>query len=394
MTNHFDAQLQSIDMTTLQPLVRQALRSETVEVTEWQRQQLHGGVVSDVYRFWGEGIDQGEIVPWSLILKVVQPSSQGGDPSRATYHTREVLAYQSGLLHDLPGGLLAPECYGIVGQPGGAHWLWLEDVGDDVAKNDVAGNDAGARWPVEHYGVVARHLGRFNGAYLMGRPIPSHPWLTNRGWWHEGPEERGAGIALLRSSLDHPLVARCFPPDVVEDVSRLCDEDEIFLEALNRLPRTFCHRDAFARNLFARRGEDGGYRTVAIDWAVAGTGALGEEIVPLVLASLFCFAVEMEQACTLDRIVFDGYLQGLAQAGWHGDPRLVRLGYTAGSGLRYGIRYLQLITSVLIDERRHAWAEQLYGRPIEEQADHGTAYFRFLLDLAAEARLLLSELGW
>jgi hypothetical protein len=268
-------------------------------------------------------------------------------------------------------------------QPGGSHWLWLEDVGDEL----------GTRWPVEHYGIVARHLGRFNGAYLMGRSIPSYPWLTSRGWWHEGPEERGAGITPLRSSLDHPLVARCFPPDVVEGVSRLCDEEEIFLDALDRLPRTFCHRDAFSRNLFARRREGDDYQTVAVDWALAGTGALGEEIVPLVLASLFCFAVEMEQARTLDKIVFDGYLQGLGEVGWHGDARLVRLGYAAGAGLRYGIRYLQLITSVLTDEKRHAWAEQLYGRPIEEQADHGAAYFRFILDLAAEARLLLSELG-
>jgi hypothetical protein len=35
--------LQSIDNATLTPLVRQALGSETVEVTSWDIQQVYGG---------------------------------------------------------------------------------------------------------------------------------------------------------------------------------------------------------------------------------------------------------------------------------------------------------------------------------------------------------------
>ena len=47
----------------------------------------------------------------------------------------------------------------------------------------------------------------------------------------------------------------------------------------------------------------------------------------------------MADARKLDQMVFDGYVEGLAEAGWHGDPRLVRLGYAASSALCFGIGY-------------------------------------------------------
>jgi hypothetical protein len=43
MRNGSGTQLQSIDSATLTPLVRQALGSETVEVIDWDYQELHGG---------------------------------------------------------------------------------------------------------------------------------------------------------------------------------------------------------------------------------------------------------------------------------------------------------------------------------------------------------------
>lgn len=44
MTNHTDLQLQSIDRATLTPLVRQALGRETVDVSDYRFQEIHGGV--------------------------------------------------------------------------------------------------------------------------------------------------------------------------------------------------------------------------------------------------------------------------------------------------------------------------------------------------------------
>lgn len=44
MSDEFDAQLQSIGQTALTPIVRHALGSETVEVTNWDYQQIYGGI--------------------------------------------------------------------------------------------------------------------------------------------------------------------------------------------------------------------------------------------------------------------------------------------------------------------------------------------------------------
>ena len=81
----------------------------------------------------------------------------------------------------------------------------------------------------------------------------------------------------------------------------------------------------------------GEYEMVAIDWAFAGTGAIGEEIALIVAATLLFFEVEMGEAAGLNRIVFDGYLEGLHETAREGDPRMVRLGYAVGSALRYGL---------------------------------------------------------
>jgi hypothetical protein len=53
------AQLAAIDQATLMPLVQSALNSETVEVTDWESEQLHGGMGlgTAIYRFAGQGRD-------------------------------------------------------------------------------------------------------------------------------------------------------------------------------------------------------------------------------------------------------------------------------------------------------------------------------------------------
>ncbi len=45
-------------------------------------------------------------------------------------------------------------------------------------------------------------------------------------------------------------------PDGVDGILRLWDERAAFLGALDRLPRTFCHMDAFRHSLSAQRGRE------------------------------------------------------------------------------------------------------------------------------------------
>lgn len=84
------------------------------------------------------------------------------------------------------------------------------------------------------------------------------------------------------------------------------------------------------------RGPDGRDETVAVDWAFLGTAAVGEELASLVCASVMLADADPDRVRELGETCFEGYLAGLRDAGWDGDPKLVRLGYAAGT-IRYGL---------------------------------------------------------
>jgi hypothetical protein len=377
------AQLAAIDRATLTPLVQSALKNETAEVTGWECAQLHGGIGlgTAIYRFSGEGHDQGQKVPWSLILKTLCPAEDNADVSAWNYYKREADAYQSRWLDDLPGGLAAPRSFGVVEHPDGTCWIWLEDVGDEI----------GSHWPLEHYGLVAYHAGQLNGAYLVERSLPSWPWLSSD--WLRGYIALSApAIPLIRNSLGHPLVRRAWPGDASARLFRLWEERDLFLDALDRLPQTLCHLDLFRRNLFARKTADGDDQTVVIDWAFAGRGAIGEELVPLILASVAFNEIDLTQAQALEDVVFEGYLEGLHDAGWRGDPRQVRLGYTAAT-LRFRFAELNRAMDMAFDESQHPFMEQVFGRSMEEIEDHWAQVGSLVDSLTDEARELMDVLG-
>jgi hypothetical protein len=290
-------------------------------------------------------------------------------------------AYRSEWFDDLPGGLAAPRSFDVVEHPDGTCWIWLEDVTDEI----------GSHWPLEHCGVVACHLGQFNGAYLVDRPLPSWSWLSS-GWLRHNTENCAPALMPFRNSLDHPLVRRWLPGDASDGFFRLWEERGVYLDALDRLPQTLCHFDIFRRNLFARRTAGGDHQTVAIDWAFAGRGAVGEELVPLVLASLIFYEVGLDKAQALEEIAFEGYLKGLHDVGWRGDPRQVRLGYAAAAGLRYKFNDIGRWLAVVLDENLHTMVLHTMGRPIGEVLDHVAQVGRFSDGLAGEARELIDTL--
>jgi hypothetical protein len=320
-------------------------------------------------------------VPWSLILKTLYPAEENSDVSAWNYYKREADAYQSGWLEDLPGGLAAPRHFGVIEHPDGTCWLWLEEVKDEI----------GSRWPLEHYNLVARHLGQFNATYLVERHPPSWPWLSS-GWLRRYIALSSPTIPLIRNSLDHPLVRRWLPGDASDRLFRLWEERDLYLDALDRLPQALCHLDVFRRNLFTRKTAAGDDQTVVIDWAFVGRGAIGEELAPLVFASTTFFEIDQVQVQELEGIVFEGYLEGLSDAGWRGDPRQVHLGYTAAS-LRYRIGDLGRIMSITLDESQHSWVEQALGHSIEEIEDNFAQNGILIDSLAEEARGLMETLG-
>jgi hypothetical protein len=377
--------LTGVDTTMLEPMVRDLLGEPTAVLAGWSCLPLGGGAGEGLglYRVSGSARVGADPLSWALVVKVYA-ATDGADPGAWDYPTREGLAYGSGLLDVLPGGLGAPRCLAVETQPDGTGWLWLEAVTDAHP----------GPWSLDRYAQVARELGRFNGAYLVGVPLPDQLWVSH-GWLRSWVETAGPALAELERLADSggPQVLQLlYPPAVIVELRRLWEERECFLTALDRLPRTFCHNDAFRRNLLHRE-TPAGEQLVALDWAYSGHGAVGEELVEVVLGSLFMFEAVGIRPHDLEAACFAGYVAGLREAGWAGNEVLVRLGYTAAAALRLTVGIVQLLLPVVTDPPPRLVVEDLFGRPYGEVVDGWAALWPFQFELAEEARALLPLAG-
>lgn len=383
-------EIKEIDSAMLTGPVRAALDSQTADIRHWEYHAIRYINTEEsnlgLYRFKGTARDGNEDHTWSMILKAVDAPLHDTDPSYWNYHRREIFAYEEGLLTALPGGMAAPRCFGIHKYSNGVCWLWLEDIS----------SPAGVRWSLTEYAQVARHLGQFNGAYLLDHPLPDFPWLSQhwmRGWlgYYEASGREVLELLQNKHFWEHPVLRYAFSDSITGEVLRLWKRHDQLLTALDRLPQTFCHLDAYRPNLFLRQDSRGSTQTVAVDWAFTGIAAVGEEIANLLGASLIWLECDAGEAKSLDEAVLSGYLDGLREAGWQGDPRVARLGYTASCALRWGIVGLWWLRS-LGDPGREAELETHWNRPLPELASQWGKTVTYIHGLAEEAYRLQHDL--
>lgn len=373
-----------IDSIHLQNLVSQSIRRPQLQLGDYGIDQLSGGTgegSQGIFRISGSGFDRGETVCWSLILKILVPPADLSAraiyaPDGFAYWRREADALASGLLDDLAPGLRAPHCYGVIEQPDGSLWLWMEEV----EKHPDT-------WNVSRFGETARLLGRWQGQYLMGKSLPKASWLTPTSWNRDFVEENAATIELLKHSLEKPWVRYAYPEDKLEELLWAWEEREVFYGALERLPQVFCHRDVFGRNLMDWQGE-----MVLIDWTYAGIGAVGEELTPLVQATYLWREVSEGVFQALEKGILTAYLEGLRELGWQGDAELVRLGYAASSALRYTIGTIRFGFLRLLDEHASPEVEDEQSRESRKSIDFWAETMRrYIFPLAREAHALAVE---
>jgi len=383
---------EAIDRSSLGDVVGRALGQDGLELGAWECRPLVYDVRNvgalGVYRLDGTAHGDGTSYPWSVVLKIVRnPAgveigpgitvpSEELPPEHASYWMREVLAYRSGILADLPEGVSAPRCFAVSDAAPQVVWLWLEDL-----------TAYGGPWTLARYEATARDLGRWNGAYLADRPLPAHPWLRYdwlASWVAQVNPRRPMMLAAVTA---HPLLRVAFTPALLDRFNRLWDAASIFVGARARLPLTLCHRDAFPANLFSRTGSAGKRETLAIDWAFAGIGPVGEELGPLVTMRADPDPGLAPHA--LREAAFGGYLLGLREAGWDGDPRLVWLGYATTAPLRYSFATLGALARTLLADDGVGVLEQQRAQPIGQIIAHDAAFVADLLDLADEAEALL-----
>jgi len=384
------AQLAIVPSATMTTLARQVLGEESAEIGAWHPQAIHGGLgVSSIgiLRLVGTARIAGEARPWSLVLKAIRPPAPDSatarmerDEGHVLYWRREANAYQSGLLSDLPAGLVAPRCYGVDERPDGSVWLWLGDLHDAI----------GWPWPADGIVQVFHDLGRFGGAYATGRPVPDYPWLCadhEASWFDRFAA--AAAAAMRDETWANPVLQAAFPVPVVDRTRRLITEHEAIRRQLARLPRVLCHHDSWSRNLFARR-RDGREETVAVDWATVGPGPIGSDCGMLLATSMFFGDLDPAIVVREEPAVFAAYLAGLREAGWHGDARLARFGSLAVAAYLPGLpAWLTLIES----EQGRDFIERSWGRPWQETLRRWAAGQYVYLDWADQARAVLSTLA-
>lgn len=374
--------LDSVTTELLTPLVRAAVGDSAAAITEWRAEPVKGDGSPGkrfVCRFHGSAVSRGEAVPWSLFLKVPNPTETALDPWHREPFQREVLLVESGVLDGLPGGMAAPRCLRVTRPPDDEPWMWLEDVGGEPA----------LEWPVDRFGTAGSHFGRMQGAFLAGETLPDVPWLDTDGWLQPRLSHTTRDVpSMLRKLSAHPRTQRLFGSAFGVRLRRLWAERERIWEALGRMPRSLCHGDFNYTNLFARDEATDGPETVAVDWQYAGVRPVGEDIAGLIAdSSVVPVRRKAGEPEEFTELVLEAYLAGIREGGWQGDLRRVRFACVA----RLAFVWSFWLTS--------GWGGGLLNGPVsdvdsEAQATKLDVYVRIqesLFRLADEARTLLAQ---
>lgn len=318
----------TIEAVQLTPLVRKLLGSDDVVVSAWTQKPLGwlNIMTAELWRVSGTatiGRDATPI-PWSLVLKSFappRPESPSAVPDSWDYWRRELAIYQSPILGQLQDGLTVPRYLGVIEEPDGTLLLGMEEI--------EAAPDA---WDFGRYRRAAQVVGRFSARFAEPNtrvedgafgPGGLRSWVDN--------------LALLQRETpdlwDAPLVRRAIPEPTA--TRRLFEESAQLLGALDHIPQTIVHRDLWPANLLVRY-VNGTEQFVAIDWMLAGRGAIGEDAAGMIGPTLWQFLVEPTDADELEAAVLAGYLSGLRDEGWDGLDDLARFGCAATLALRSG----------------------------------------------------------
>jgi hypothetical protein len=310
-----DATVPGLDAAALADPVARLLGRPHTRVRDWHVAALGVGIGNPVslgvYRVRGTIEDDSTPVSWSLVLKVVQSPAnlgfsnmgEGPDQSHWNYWRREPLLLASDVLKDLPVGFDAPRFYGWSEHPGDVAWLWLEDL-----------TDGKSGWSPEQHEFAAFQLGRFNGVYLAGCELPTHPWLSRRA----ARQMIGLAQQFLPAIEDRVPGVRGHP------VTKFVADAASVLTSLENLPQTFCHLDAGTYNLTIRRDDEQIEQIVAIDWALAGIAPVGADLGQMAIDTN---ATQGFKLFEHESVLFDAYCAGLRDAGCHVDRDLIRFGY-------------------------------------------------------------------
>jgi hypothetical protein len=348
---------------------------------------------------------QGRDVPWLVVLKVVMDTDVSGDPliyqhthhpQGLNYWKREALAFRSGLLTGLPGPLIPVRCYAVNEESEDQAWIWLEARGS-----------AGPHvpWTIEQLASAAYDFGAFGAQWRSKLPDVRHyPWLAQR--WLRGWME------FVRSyAVDHFVEHdRCGKGTPVEPflsrrtrhrVADLIANADDLLAIFDSLPSTLAHHDPQWSNLFAAAPDESPARTVAIDWGFFGIAPIGSDLGLHIGQNIFLWGIDQRRAAEHDMASTAAYISGLRDYGWDGDVDSVKFARATAAALNAGT-WQAMEVSWLCPDMAARFGPDAAGWPTKVATkqristtvamERWAAGFRYVLDLADEARQLQSTL--
>lgn len=298
----------------------------------------------------------------SLIVKILHLANTGSrlwpaseKPSDPMYWRREADALRTFEAEQLRGPFQAGRCRVIHERDDHHIELWLDDQQ----------GEPGSTWDIGRIALAARHLGETQGA-VTARGQAEEPWWS-QDWLRAYTDRRHVDVAMLADSSlwNLPHVRDHYDPAVGRALAEIWANRDDLLSLIDRAPSTLCHMDLWPPNLFADpdpvRADD---RTIAIDWAYAGRGAVGEDIGNLIPDSLMDGFVPPADAPTLAEEVFESYVEGLRQSGSRIDAAIVRFVCGAVMAVKYvwmTPRMLQLAAAI----QQSGEIDAIEGMPVQ-----------------------------
>ena len=285
----------------------------------------------------------------------------GEDTTHRNYWKREWLAFDSGLLDDLPGELTAPRKL-LTTQPSPTEChIWMEEA---PGRSGVALAD-------EDFASISHAVGSTQGSYAAGVvDLPRDEWLSRE--WLRGWVEACARFIppVSDDSLWHNDVLAPMRP-LRERVVALWEQREALFAILDTAPATVVHCDFWPTNLFVAgdhmagdhmAGDHmAGDRVTAIDWSQIGIGRVAQDLDQVTLDTVWMQVRPGGDLDLLERTVLSSYQSGLQQAGFVVDEQRLRHWYAAAAALHYSWM-LGGHTTGAFDDASVERAERRWGR--------------------------------
>jgi len=226
----------------------------------------------------------------SLVEKVIQPPP-GRNIAYLWAQEAAVYAHAQSFRDSL--GVRLPACYGLSYRRGRIH-LYLEDL-------------AGLRHPRAERQLLwaAESLGHFGG-WAAREGVWKQPWLSEPSGSTGALSFRGSRV---KKNLGQVIVARSAIEQLLRDYQSLRKALPAARQLIQASPSTIAHLDAHSGNLLLPKS---GGRPFLLDWAKAGRGRLGDDLLRLASARHYLLnrGASLEDFLSAEAALLERYLEG------------------------------------------------------------------------------------